>query len=57
MLQSDSRFRNDPMDEKEIADKIDYLLTHPNNERLMRGLDFEKISYKAEIEKIENYCN
>lgn len=47
----------DPMDEKEIADKIDYLLTHPNNERLMRGLDFEKVSYKAEVEKLENYCN
>ena len=47
----------DPMDEKEIADKIDYLLTHPNNERLMQGLDFRKISYKAEVEKLENYCN
>lgn len=47
----------DPMDEKEIADKIDYLLTHPNNERLMQGLDFEKVSYKAEVEKLENYCN
>ena len=47
----------DPMDEKEIADKIDYLLTHPNNERLMQGLDFEIISYKAEVEKLENYCN
>lgn len=46
----------DPMDENEIAGKIDYLLQHPNNERLMKNLDFEKISYKAEVERLEQFC-
>lgn len=46
----------DPMDEDEIAEKIDYLLQHPNNERLMKNLDFEKISYKAEVERLEQFC-
>lgn len=36
--------------------KIDYLLQHPNNERLMKNLDFEKISYKAEVERLEQFC-
>lgn len=47
----------DPMDENEIANKIDYLLENPNNTRLMSSLDFNRISYKAEVEKLENYCN
>ena len=47
---------SDPMDEDEIAEKIDYLLQHPNNERLMKNLDFEKISYKAEVERLEQFC-
>jgi glycosyltransferase involved in cell wall biosynthesis len=47
----------DPMDENEIANKIDYLLENPNNTRLLSSLDFNKISYKAEVEKLENYCN
>ena len=47
----------DPMNENEIASKIDYLLANPNNTRLMSSLDFDKISYKAEVEKLENYCN
>lgn len=46
----------DPMNENEIAEKIDYLLQHPNNERLMKNLDFEKISYKAEVERLEQFC-
>ena len=46
----------DPMDESEIASKIDYLLKNPNNARLLSSLDFEKISYKAEVEKLENFC-
>lgn len=46
----------DPMNENEIAGKIDYLLQHPNNERLMKNLDFEKISYKAEVERLEQFC-
>lgn len=47
---------NDPMDENEIAEKIQYLFQHPNNARLMENLDFEKISYKAQVEKLEVFC-
>lgn len=46
----------DPMNEDEIAEKIDYLLQNPNNSRLMKTLDFDKISYKAEVEKLEQFC-
>lgn len=45
-----------PMDEDEIAVKIDYLLQNPNNSRLMKDLDFEKMSYKAEVERLEQFC-
>lgn len=45
-----------PMDEKEIAEKIRYLLAHPNHDRLMQKVDFEKISYKAEAKKLETFC-
>lgn len=47
---------SDPMDENEIAEKIEYLLQNPNNARLMKSLDFDKISYKAEVEKLEGFC-
>lgn len=47
----------DPMNENEIASKIDYLLANPNNARLVSSLDFDRISYQAEVEKLENYCN
>ena len=46
----------DSMDEDEIAEKIDYLLQNPNNYRLIKSLDFNKISYKAEVEKLEQFC-
>lgn len=46
----------DPMNENEIAEKIDYLLQHPNNERLIKNLNFDKISYKAEVERLEQFC-
>lgn len=46
----------DPMDEDEIAEKIDYLLQHPNNERLTKSLDFDKVSYKAEVKRLEQFC-
>lgn len=46
----------DPMNENEIAEKIDYLFQHPNNKRLMENLDFDKISYKAEVERLEQFC-
>ncbi len=45
-----------PMDEDEIATKIEYLLQHPNNERLMKNLDFDKISYEMEVKRLEQFC-
>lgn len=45
-----------PMDKDEIAEKIEYLLQHPNNERLMKKLDFGKISYEAEVKRLEQFC-
>lgn len=47
----------DPMDEDEIAEKIDYLLQHPNNERLLSSIDFDKISFEASVRKLEYFCD
>ena len=46
----------DPMNKDEIAEKIEYLLQHPNNERLMKNLNFDKISYEAEVKRLEQFC-
>lgn len=46
----------DPMDKNEIAAKISYLLEHPNNSRLIHNLNFDEISYPAEIKKLEKIC-
>lgn len=46
----------DPMNKDEIAEKIEYILQHPNNERLMKNLDFDKISYEAEVKRLEQFC-
>ena len=46
----------DPMDENDIAEKIKYLLQHPNNTRLLQNLDFNKLSFKAEVNKLEDFC-
>ena len=40
----------------EIAEKIAYLLEHPNNERIMKGLDLEALSYKSEVQKLQAIC-
>ena len=46
----------DPMNEDEIAEKIDYLLKNPNNNRLLSSLNFDKISYKTEVRCLERFC-
>lgn len=46
----------DPMDKDEIAGKIEYLLQHPNNERLMKNLNFDKITYEAKVKRLEQFC-
>lgn len=52
----DSDIIFDPMDKHEIADKIKYLLDHPNNCRLFSNLDFSKLSFKSEVEKLTMFC-
>ena len=47
----------DPMNEDEITEKIDYLLKYPNNNRLLSSLDFDKISYKAEVRRLQQFCD
>ena len=46
----------DPHDEDEIAAKIAYLLEHPNNERIMKHLDLEALSYQSEVQKLQAIC-
>ncbi len=47
---------NNPMDEEEIAIKIKYLLQNPNNERLMKRIQFNEISYEASVQKLKSFC-
>lgn len=47
---------HNPNDVNEIAKKISYLLEHPNNERLMKNVNLEEISYKKEVEKLKEKC-
>lgn len=47
---------NDVNDVDEIREKIEYLLDHPNNERICEKIDWEEISYKKAIERLRNIC-
>lgn len=46
----------DPMDEKEIGEKIARLLEQPNNKRILQSLDPAALSYRAEVEKLARFC-
>lgn len=46
-----------PMDEDEIAEKIAYLLQHPNNKRIVSKLNWNEISYSSEVRKLERFCS
>ena len=46
-----------PFDEEEISKKIDYLLSNPNNKRILEKLDLNKLSYEQEVKKLEKRCN
>lgn len=52
----DSDIIFDPMDKNEIASKVKYLIEHPNNERLVARIDYDNLSYKAEIERLTHFC-
>lgn len=47
---------HDPMDEQEIQTKIEYLLEHPNNKRLLSGLDLDACSYEKSVARLEQMC-
>ena len=47
---------HDPMDVEEIRSKIEYLLAHPNNERILSSLDIEEYSYPRQVQKLEAMC-
>ena len=47
---------HDPMDQNEIRWKIEYLLAHPNNERILASLNVEEYSYPRQVQKLERIC-
>lgn len=47
---------HDPMDVQEIRSKIEYLLEHPNNARIMSKLDLDEYSYQKSVERLEELC-
>lgn len=47
---------HDPMDKKEIKEKILYLQQHPNNERIMAKLDIDEYSYAKQVQRLEKLC-
>lgn len=47
---------HNPMDVEEIRSKIDYLLDHPNYERLRSQFDPEQWSFEKMVENLEKKC-
>ena len=45
-----------PMDEKEIAEKIKRVMENPNNNRIKSNIDYTQLSYEKEVEKLEQFC-
>ena len=54
--QEESDIIHDPMDVGEIREKIEYLLEHPNNQRIMSKLDLNEYSYAKSVERLEQMC-
>lgn len=52
----DSDIIYNPNDEEEIRTKIQYLLNHPNYERIIKSVDYNKLSYKVRVNELENKC-
>lgn len=52
----DSDLIYNPNDEEEIRTKIQYLLNHPNYERIIKSVDYNKLSYKVRVNELENKC-
>lgn len=47
---------HNPMNVQEVREKIEYLLEHPNNERIMSKLDLDKYSYEKSVERLTELC-
>lgn len=46
----------DPMNQEEIKRKLEYVLKHPNNQRICAGLNLEERSYGKSVERLEALC-
>lgn len=47
---------HDPMDTEEIRRKIEYLLEHPNNERILSTFNIDEWSFAKMVERLEKRC-
>lgn len=47
---------HDPLNVEEVRRKIEYLLEHPNNERIMSKLNIDDWSYEKAVERLEMIC-
>lgn len=47
----------DPKNVDEIANKIKFLLTYPNNKKILDSLDLERTSWKSTSRKLMKICN
>lgn len=46
----------DTNDEEEIAEKIAYLLAHPNNRRIREAMNWTELSYDVAVRRLEDIC-
>ena len=47
---------HDPMNVQELREKIEYLLEHPNHERILASLDLDEYSYENSVKRLEQMC-
>ena len=47
---------HDPMNVEEVRRKIEYLLEHPNNERIMSKFNIDDWSYEKAVKRLEEFC-
>ena len=52
----DSDIIYDPTNQDEIQSKLEYVLEHPNNQRICSGLNLEELSYGKSVERLEAIC-
>ena len=47
---------HDPMDKEEIRRKMEYLLDHPNRERILSQFDAEEWTFDKMVQRLEKHC-